>query len=453
MSEQTANPESTTPDAEGADAVDSSSEIEKLDESLSDMTSALLGEASDDDMDFEGMFAEIEPPSRATPATPDDTPAAAESDSGEEQADASVSEQLDEIEAAVAAAIDEADADLAVDEAAVAEPAATEDEADPAETPTAVVDPDDTDDAAEPSDSAAAEPEDPMEAVAQELETTDDAAEAVAEPREPTPADISDAPPEPEAAEPEAEAEPEVAAESEAEAGESEPEALDAEVPATDADAAGPEAEAEPVEPEAEATEPEPEPESESAPLPESSGEATSADSTPEDEPSATADSPAAEAETTAEANPDSEGVASSEDAPASDGTDLPGAESAKSPGGRGLPAGVLAVFAMVGPVAGRLAKPVLDRMGVQVARGAEAVAGSFTGQPKLIRHSVAWIALWTLFNAGVVWAYLGLFRSGSPTPPEGSGTQITGASVAPDSVIGAGAAGVPGMPASPSAR
>ncbi|QKK09574.1 MAG: hypothetical protein HND58_16315 [Planctomycetota bacterium] len=139
MSEQTANPESTTPDAEGADAVDSSSEIEKLDESLSDMTSALLGEAGDDDMDFEGMFAEIEPPSRATPATPDDTPAAAESDSGEEQADTSVSEQLDEIEAAVAAAIDEADAGLAADEAVVAEPdpAATENEADPAETPAA----------------------------------------------------------------------------------------------------------------------------------------------------------------------------------------------------------------------------------------------------------------------------------------------------------------------------
>ncbi|MFG0260192.1 MAG: hypothetical protein ACF8LK_07535 [Phycisphaerales bacterium JB041] len=111
------------------------------------------------------------------------------------------------------------------------------------------------------------------------------------------------------------------------------------------------------------------------------------------------------------------------------------------------LSAGIALALGRMGPVAASVAKPILHKMGGHVAKGAEAVAGSFTGQPKLIRHSVAWIALWTLFNAGVVWAYLGLFRSGSPTPVEGSGTQITGAAAAPESLIGAGGTAVSGSP------
>lgn len=479
MSEQTANPESTAPDADGAEAVDTSSEIEMLDESLSDMTSALLGEAGDDDIDFEGMFAEIEPAGRTTPAAADDAPASADPADPAEGGEASVSEQLDEIEAAVAAAIDDADAELDAPELETPEPDAAEPEApEPEDTaapedrdppsPTAAPEPDaEPEAAAEPeaeaereaeaatepesepeteaadtaqpaasdagtpttpegeaeaAEASGADPDNSMAAVAQDLEKSEDAPEAVADPSNPSPPEAAEAPPEPVAADPEAAVD--------------EPDAVE---PVETA--------AEPVEPEADAAEQE---SAEAAAPPESSAGATDAETAPEvqSDQFVTESTMAA-----AGAAPDHGDAPSSEDTGGSADVARTPAEPQKAPGGRKLPAGVAALVARIGPVVGRLAKPVFDQMGGHVAKGAEAVARSFTGQPKLIRHSVAWIALWTLFNAGVVWAYLGLFRSGSPTPTEGSGTQITGAAGAPESVIGAGAAGVPGMPTAPSGR
>jgi hypothetical protein len=69
----------------------------------------------------------------------------------------------------------------------------------------------------------------------------------------------------------------------------------------------------------------------------------------------------------------------------------------------------------------------------------AEALAGPleraearFAAAPTAVRQSLAWVALWTLFNAGVVWGYLALFRSGTPEAGAGGSVLISGEPGAP---------------------
>lgn len=60
-------------------------------------------------------------------------------------------------------------------------------------------------------------------------------------------------------------------------------------------------------------------------------------------------------------------------------------------------------------------------------ARAVEPVAAWLGAQPSPVRQSIAWIAVWTAFNAACVWSYVLLFRTG-PAPEVGPGaTQIVG--------------------------
>lgn len=78
--------------------------------------------------------------------------------------------------------------------------------------------------------------------------------------------------------------------------------------------------------------------------------------------------------------------------------------------------------------------RPALVLPARLATRAAEALAGPleraearFAAAPAAVRQSLAWVALWTLFNAGVVWGYLALFRSGTPEAGAGGSVLISG--------------------------
>ena len=383
--ERTANPKSTTTPTEGQEMDDSPSEIEQLDVSLSDMTGVLLGDARDDDMDFEGMFAEIDCSPRSTPAkvAADDPHPGAGEESSTDDPDASVSKQLDEIEAAVAAAIAEADAGL--------EPSGPE--------------------------VAAATPSQESPELVEEPET---AADETIEP------DATDGPGAPAAAH----------IDSDDVSGEGR------EYPASDADgtmtavaedldsleSAG----AAPVSPAPMATRPE--------------AVATS-------EPAPAAAGPAAEIAKDSPTNGDGLLEGEADVAPESDAFAGVGPSDAGVSAGQRLTAHGPSLLDRLCTLGAGLVRPAFGALGTRLAPGTEALARSFTCKPRVVRQSVAWIALWTLFNACVVWAYLGLFRSAASTPAEGSGTRINGTFAPPPALGDAGATGDPGVSLTPSVR
>lgn len=116
-------------------------------------------------------------------------------------------------------------------------------------------------------------------------------------------------------------------------------------------------------------------------------------------------------------------------------------------PAGRGTPAasGVSmdgagrsgAIGGKASAIAGALAMRASVKLGDVVALVVEPVATRLAGQSKVIRQSLAWLALWTAFNAGVVWGYLLLFRSPGGGAHPASMTRIAGSE-------GAGGDGAP---------
>lgn len=96
--------------------------------------------------------------------------------------------------------------------------------------------------------------------------------------------------------------------------------------------------------------------------------------------------------------------------------------------------------------IARPMGRAVAAKAGDLLARGVEPVAASLAGQPKVMRHSLAWLALATAFNAGVIWSYLAFFRSTGHEVDPAAMTQISGSEAAP----GAAGEGTPGGPGSP---
>ena len=96
-----------------------------------------------------------------------------------------------------------------------------------------------------------------------------------------------------------------------------------------------------------------------------------------------------------------------------------------KANAGPGLRARVLAVAS---PLAARVSAILADIL----TRGLEPLAVMLAGQPKLMRHSLAWLALWTAFNAGCVWGFLVFFRSTGGPADASLVTQIAGSDAAP---------------------
>lgn len=69
---------------------------------------------------------------------------------------------------------------------------------------------------------------------------------------------------------------------------------------------------------------------------------------------------------------------------------------------------------------------------GEVAANALGSLATAFAARPRVVQHSVAWIGLWTLFNAGVVWGYLTLFRTSTPAGTSAAAVEISGAGDAP---------------------
>ena len=81
--------------------------------------------------------------------------------------------------------------------------------------------------------------------------------------------------------------------------------------------------------------------------------------------------------------------------------------------------------------IAGKMVTPIAAKVGELLARGIEPLAAVLAGQPKLMRHSLAWLALWTAFNAGTIWFYLIFFRSTGHEADPAAMTQISGTAAA----------------------
>ncbi len=85
------------------------------------------------------------------------------------------------------------------------------------------------------------------------------------------------------------------------------------------------------------------------------------------------------------------------------------------------LKAGVVAIALPVGRV-------IMTKTGDLLARGTEPLAFHLVDQPKVMRQSLAWLALWTAFNAGAVWSYLLFFRAPVAEVNPAAMTHISGA-------------------------
>jgi len=93
--------------------------------------------------------------------------------------------------------------------------------------------------------------------------------------------------------------------------------------------------------------------------------------------------------------------------------------------------AGGTARAAHARPRGGQALLLVASGIGSLIAIGLEPVAARLAGSSRTLRHSIAWLAVWTAFNAACVWTYLILFRSTPPGPAERSATEIVGAAEA----------------------
>lgn len=58
------------------------------------------------------------------------------------------------------------------------------------------------------------------------------------------------------------------------------------------------------------------------------------------------------------------------------------------------------------------IGRVISAKAGDLLARGTEPLAVYLADLPKVMRQSLAWLALWTAFNAGAIWSYLLFFRS-----------------------------------------
>lgn len=96
--------------------------------------------------------------------------------------------------------------------------------------------------------------------------------------------------------------------------------------------------------------------------------------------------------------------------------------------------------------IAVQMATTIAAKAGELLARGIEPVAAALAEQPKLMRHSLAWLALWTAFNAGAIWSYLIFFRSTGHEADPAAMTQISGAAAA-RGAEGEATRGEPGSP------
>lgn len=411
MTDQTVNTDEQRPPDETGLASDAQTEAADLDASLAEMASVMVESPDDDDFDFDGMFAEVgaaevgaeNPPQDSSTdqsATPSaetlpppeaaEEPAAAEPHAEDEAAATpDVATQLDEIEAAVAAAIDEADAE-AIEEAE--------------------------------HEQAAAD--------AHATEAAPDAGEPAAEE------------PEPEAPSPPSD--PDTVMHAAAEALEREGASGSADISVEEDDSAA-----------AQTAAPAPGPETAADPASETGAAVTDAASTPDHEPESpepqttTEPARAGSGEDELEGRPESSQTASSDSAPptATPESNIAQTTGPADPDGNAPTAGHTTMtkasavarrtVSRLGPLVQRVAGPQFARCGLIAARGLESLAASYSGRSKAVRHSIAWIAIWTLFNASVVWVYLGLFRSSTPGSGAASGTQITGAAPAPVQATG----------------
>jgi hypothetical protein len=64
----------------------------------------------------------------------------------------------------------------------------------------------------------------------------------------------------------------------------------------------------------------------------------------------------------------------------------------------------------------------------VATAAGLGPIGQWLDGSSRVLRHSIAWLALWTAFNAVSVWTYILVFRSAMPGGAATTATQIEGA-------------------------
>jgi len=358
--------------------MDPQAELQDLDASLSEMTSLLLSEGDDDPFGVDGDFADSQG------VVVDSRTAASHG----------VEAQLDEVQAAVAAALDEAATDLA------------ESVGPEAEAPEPGVD---ISEAGDPGfvASGAATPVGPGS-------ETEDAGDEPPEMTEPAP-------------ESEPKAEPDDGFEGET---------------GTEAD---PESAAEFVDEAAFADDPT----DEAPPMP----------ATPADGPDGADAALQAVAESLGNAEPAGPGAESSEPeaanppagasapkaTPENQPTDRPSTKpSQRAPSVVTFKTRMLAIAAPLGRAVG-------NKAGDLLARGMEPVAASLAAQPRVMQQSLAWLALWTAFNAGWIWAYLVFFRSTGDEVDPAAITQISGAQ-APPAVEGAdgGPSGLDPEPAEP---
>ncbi|MCC7390357.1 MAG: hypothetical protein IT431_16500 [Phycisphaerales bacterium] len=104
------------------------------------------------------------------------------------------------------------------------------------------------------------------------------------------------------------------------------------------------------------------------------------------------------------------------------------GVASSAAPAAKATPGLKARVLAAASPLAARGSAVLADIL----TRGLEPLAELLAGQSKLLRHSLAWLALWTAFNAGCIWGFLVLFRSGGGPADASLVTQIAGSDAAP---------------------
>lgn len=74
-----------------------------------------------------------------------------------------------------------------------------------------------------------------------------------------------------------------------------------------------------------------------------------------------------------------------------------------------------------------RAADAALSSLCTLIAAALEPLGARVQGSSRTLRHSIAWLALWTAFNAACVWGYILMFRSATPRTVETSPTHIAG--------------------------
>lgn len=95
--------------------------------------------------------------------------------------------------------------------------------------------------------------------------------------------------------------------------------------------------------------------------------------------------------------------------------TVLPATKSAPAGSGTGRLSGAMVA-----------ARKALVPLGPVVTRLLEPVATRLEAQPRILRHSLGWLGMLTLFNAVWVWSYVLIFR-GPPAPPPTAATGLAG--------------------------